>query len=86
MQALGPGEQGLSCQFHDHIRRYPDGKLLIKPSPLAVRRVTRRLADEMRSLRGSNVRAVLARLTPIVRGWAAYYRRPVLRQVQQVQE
>lgn len=57
-----------------HIRRYPNGKLLIKPSPEAVKRVKRRLADEMRSLRGSNVKAVLARLTPIVRGWSAYYR------------
>ena len=57
-----------------HIRRYPHGKLLIKPSPKAVKRVKRRLADEMRGVRGSNVSAVLARLIPIVRGWAAYYR------------
>jgi RNA-directed DNA polymerase len=57
-----------------HIRRYPNGKLLIKPSPKAVKRVKRRLADEMRGLRGSNVSSVLARLIPIVRGWAAYYR------------
>jgi RNA-directed DNA polymerase len=28
----------------------------------------------MRALRGSNAAAVLAALTPIVRGWAAYYR------------
>ncbi|MGH3781998.1 MAG: reverse transcriptase domain-containing protein, partial [Pseudonocardiaceae bacterium] len=55
-----------------HIRRYPNGKLLIKPSPKAVKRVKRQLADEMRSLRGSNVSTVLARLIPIVRGWAAY--------------
>lgn len=57
-----------------HIRRYPNGKLLITPSPDAVRRVKWRLASEMRSLRGSNVSAVLARLIPIVRGWSAYYR------------
>ena len=57
-----------------HIRRYPNGKLLIKPSPKAVKRVKRRLADEMRALRGSNASAVLTRLTPIVRGWTAYYR------------
>jgi RNA-directed DNA polymerase len=57
-----------------HIRRYPNGKLLITPSPTAVKRVKRRLADEMRALRGSNASAVLARLTPIVRGWTAYYR------------
>ena len=34
------------------IRRYPCGKLLIKPSKTAVTRIKRRLADEMRSLRG----------------------------------
>ena len=33
-----------------------------------------RLADEMRRMRGSNARAVIARLNPIIRGWAAYYR------------
>jgi len=55
-------------------RRYPDGKLLNRPSTKAVRRVKQRLADEMRALRGSNAMAVLARLVPITRGWAAYYR------------
>ncbi|HEY5877950.1 MAG TPA: group II intron maturase-specific domain-containing protein [Nakamurella sp.] len=61
-----------------NIRRYrrgrDRGKLLIKPSQDAVRRIRRRLADEMRNLRGSNAMAVIARLNPIVRGWAAYYR------------
>jgi RNA-directed DNA polymerase len=57
-----------------NVRQYPGGKLLIRPSGTAVRRLKRRLADEMRALRGSNAIAVLARLTPIVRGWTAYYR------------
>jgi RNA-directed DNA polymerase len=57
-----------------HIRRYRGGKLLIKPSPEAVRRMRERLATEMRRLRGSNATAVIARLNPIIRGWAAYYR------------
>jgi RNA-directed DNA polymerase len=57
-----------------NIRRYRNGKLLIKPSPDAVRRIRKRLADETRSLRGSNAMAVIARLTPIIRGWTAYYR------------
>jgi RNA-directed DNA polymerase len=34
------------------IRRYPCGKLLIKPSKTAVTRIKRRLADEMRSFAG----------------------------------
>jgi RNA-directed DNA polymerase len=55
-------------------RRYPNRKLLIKPSQAAIRRVRERLACELRTLRGANAMAVIARLNPIVRGWAAYYR------------
>jgi len=61
-----------------NIRRYrrghERGKLLIKPSQDAVRRIRRRLAAEVRSMRGSNAMAIIARLNPIIRGWAAYYR------------
>ena len=57
-----------------NVRRYRNGKLLIKPSPAAVKRLRNRLAAEMRALRGSNAAAVIAALTPIIRGWAAYYR------------
>jgi RNA-directed DNA polymerase len=59
-----------------NIRRY-GAKLLIKPSTAAIRRLRKRLATEMRRLRGSNAGAVLARLNPIIRGWAAYYRAAV---------
>ena len=55
------------------VRRF-NTKLLIKPSKAAVRRYRQRLRTEMRSLRGANVAMVLQRLTPIVRGWSAYYR------------
>ncbi len=57
-----------------NVRRYRNGKLLIKPSGKAVKRIRERLAAEARALRGSNAAAVIARLTPIIRGWAAYYR------------
>ena len=56
-----------------NVRRY-HGKLLIKPSKAAVRRIRERLRTEMRVLRGANAPAVLIRLNPIIRGWAAYYR------------
>jgi RNA-directed DNA polymerase len=56
-----------------NVRRY-NRKLLIKPGKAAIRRLRKRLAAELRRLRGSNVMAVLAKLTPIIRGWAAYYR------------
>ncbi len=57
-----------------NLRRYPNGKLLIKPGATAVKRFRDGLAKEFRSLRGSNVAAVLAKIAPIARGWVAYYR------------
>jgi RNA-directed DNA polymerase len=54
--------------------RRQSGKLLIKPSKAALRRIRERLRTEMRALRGANALAVLKRLNPIIRGWAAYYR------------
>jgi hypothetical protein len=50
------------------------GKLLIKPSKAAVKRIKRKLAERMRRLRGQNVAAVLAEICPITRGWASFYR------------
>lgn len=56
-----------------NVRRY-GATLLTKPSAAAIQRIRERLRTEMRALRGSNAAAVLAALTPIIRGWAAYYR------------
>jgi RNA-directed DNA polymerase len=63
------------------VRRFPNGKLLIKPSNAAVRRLRERLAGGMRALRGSNSLTVLVRLNPVIRGWAAYYRTVVSAEV-----
>src|SRR4051794_2080152 len=63
-----------------NVRRY-DGKLLIKPSQAAVRRIRGRLAAEVRSLNGGNAIAVIRRLNPIIRGWAGYYRGVVSKEV-----
>ena len=57
-----------------NVRRYPNRKLLIKPSQAAIRRVRERLASELRTQRGGNAMAVIARLNPVIRGWAACYR------------
>jgi RNA-directed DNA polymerase len=59
-----------------NVRRYK-GTSLIKPSKAAIRRIRERLRAEMRSLRGTNAQAVIKRLNPIIRGWAAYYRTQV---------
>lgn len=55
------------------IRLHGDA-LIITPSKDAVARVRKRLRDEMQALLGLNVTGVLRRLSPIVRGWSAYYR------------
>jgi RNA-directed DNA polymerase len=64
-----------------HVRRYANGKLIIKPSTAAVKRFRLRLRTEMRDLRGGNAAMVIARLNPILRGWAAYYRTVVSKHV-----
>jgi RNA-directed DNA polymerase len=59
------------------VRRYRGKLSLIMPSKAAVRRIRERLRTELRSLRGANAQAVIARLNPIIRGWSAYYRTAV---------
>jgi RNA-directed DNA polymerase len=56
-----------------NVRRY-GGKLLIKPSTPAVKRIRERLRTQVHARRGSNAAAVIAELNPVIRGWAAYYR------------
>lgn len=63
-----------------NVRRY-GGKLLIKPSKAAVTRFRQRLTTEVRSLRGANALTVIITLNPIIRGWAAYYRGVVSKEV-----
>ena len=64
-----------------NVRRYRGKLLLIKPSKAAVTRIRERLRTELRSLRGANAQAVIARLTPIIWGWSAYYRTAVSSEV-----
>lgn len=71
---LDEGFDFLGFTLRRYRHRGQPAKLLITPSRDAVRRIRNRLADELRRLRGSNAGAVIARLNPIIRGWAAYYR------------
>ncbi len=59
-----------------NVRHYGT-KPLIKPSKAAIRPIRQRLRAQLWSLRGSNAPAVIKRLNPIIRGWAAYYRTQV---------
>jgi RNA-directed DNA polymerase len=69
------------CDFLGFTARRQSGKLLIKPSKAAVRRIRERLRTEMHALQGANAAMVLFRLNPIIRGWAAYYRTAVSSEV-----
>jgi RNA-directed DNA polymerase len=57
-----------------NVRKNSKRKIIIKPSKDAVRRIRERLRAEVKALNGANAAAVLKKLTPIVRGWATYYR------------
>lgn len=56
------------------IRRYPNGKLIIKPSADAVRRIRRRLREVFHAMRGASASTLIWKLNPIISGWASYYR------------
>jgi RNA-directed DNA polymerase len=71
---LEDGFDFLGFNLRRYRRKSTPGKLLIKPSQEAVKRVKHKLAAEVRRMRGSNAIALIATLNPIIRGWAAYYR------------
>jgi RNA-directed DNA polymerase len=58
------------------IRRF-HGKLLIKPSAQAIKRLRTKLRDTVRACYGANAATLIKALVPIVRGWAAYVRSQV---------
>jgi RNA-directed DNA polymerase len=64
-----------------NVRRYRNGKLLVKPSKTAVQRIRSRLAAEVKALHGANAEAVITALNPVIRGWAAYYRTVVSKEI-----
>ncbi len=71
-----------------NIRHYPapqtsrtGWKLLIKPSKEAVQDVQRKLKDQWDKAQGTNVQAVLAKLNPMIRGWANYFRTAVAKEI-----
>jgi RNA-directed DNA polymerase len=71
-----------------HVRHYPapqtsrtGWKLLIKPSRESVQDVQRKLKDQWNKAQGTNVQAVLAKLNPIIRGWANYFRTAVAKEI-----
>ena len=64
-----------------NIRRYPNGKLLIKPARKSVRSLLIRAKEIIREHRGSAAHTLITRLNPVIRGWANYHRHVVSKRI-----
>jgi RNA-directed DNA polymerase len=71
-----------------HVRHYPapqttrtGWKLLIKPSKQSVQEIREKLKGLWKKVQGTNVQTVLAKLNPVIRGWATYFRAVVAKEI-----
>lgn len=60
-----------------NVRRYPNGKLLIKPSRKSIASILAKVKEIVRRHLGAPVHALISRLNPVIRGWANYHRHVV---------
>src|SRR5437762_10724088 len=56
-------------------------KLLIKPSKKSVQAICGELRDLWKKAQGTPLQSVLAKLNPVIRGWANYFRRAVSKEI-----
>src|SRR6266567_2364274 len=71
-----------------NVRQYPapqtsrtGWKLLIKPSKQSIQEVQKKLKELWYKGRGNNVLTILAKLNPVIRGWANYFRTAVAKEI-----
>lgn len=57
-----------------NIRMFPKGKLLVRPSKLAIKSVKEKLKDIIVKHRGSQAAVLIRNLNPVITGWANYHR------------
>jgi len=63
------------------VRRYPNGKLLIKPARKSVRSLLAKVKQIVRQHRGGTAHLLITRLNPVIRGWANYHRHVVSKRI-----
>jgi RNA-directed DNA polymerase len=67
-------EQGFDF-LGQNVRRYPNGKLLIKPSRKNVKTFLDRIRQTVKAGLGMSAADLIDTLNPMIRGWANYHRR-----------
>jgi RNA-directed DNA polymerase len=60
-----------------NVRRYPNGKLLIKPSKKSIKTFLDRIRQTIKAASGMSAVDLISKLNPVIRGWANYHRHEV---------
>jgi RNA-directed DNA polymerase len=60
-----------------NVRRYSNGKLLIKPARKSIAAFLTKIREIVRAHRGSTAHLLITKLNPVIRGWAMYHRHVV---------
>jgi len=74
----------LTCGFDflgQNVRRYPNGKLLIKPSRKSIKSLLTKVKEIVRKCLGVPAHVLITRLNPVIRGWANYHRHVVSKRI-----
>jgi RNA-directed DNA polymerase len=64
-----------------NVRRYPCGKLLIKPARKSIKSLLTRVKEIVRKHLGDTAHRLITRLNPVIRGWANYHRHVVSKRI-----
>jgi RNA-directed DNA polymerase len=64
-----------------NVRRYPNGKLLIKPARKSIKSLLFKVKQIIRKHFGGAAFLLITRLNPVIRGWANYHRHVVSKRI-----
>jgi len=64
-----------------NVRRYPNGKLLIKPARKSIVSILSKVQQIIREHAGRAADLLISRLNPVIRGWANYHRHVVSKRI-----